>query len=145
MTLVPTSFYDKACAREYLAQVVDMAPDAQVQSVFLPDFDAYFIYEGEERPALLDSLCSLLSIKEYNKILCHWDGAVLSLCIAQGKSLLLSNTFQAGDFVTVMYYVLLSLKSLQLNPEVSTVYFRSPLSSEQQVSLYHYFMEVKAL
>ncbi len=145
MTLVPASFYDKTCAREYLAQVVDIAPDAQIHSEFLADFDAYFVYAGDERPALLDSLSVLLSIKEYNKILCQWDGAVLSLCIAQGKSLLLSNTFPAADFITAMYFVLLCMKSLQLNPEVSTVYFRSPLSAEQQVSLYHYFMEVKAL
>ncbi len=145
MILVPTSFYDKACAREYLAQVVDIAQGEQVHSVFLQEFDSYFIYAGEKKPALLDSLERLMSIKEYNKVLCHWDGALLSLCIAQGKSLLLANTFKASDFVSAMYFVLLSLKSLQLNPEISSVYFTSELSSDNQVSLYHYFREVKFL
>ncbi len=145
MTIVPTPFYDKACAREYLAQVVDISENEAVHSVHLSAFDSYFIYAGEEKPALLACLGDLLSIKEYNKILCHWDGSALSLCIAQGKSLLLANTYHTSDFVGVMYFVILALKSLQLNPEVSTIYFRSPLSSERQVMLYHYFMEVKSL
>ena len=145
MTLVPAPFYDKACAREYLAQVVDMAEDEAVHCVHLNAFDSYFLYAGEEKPALLECLQVLLQIKEYNKILCHWDGSVLSLCIAQGKSLQIANTYQASDFVGVMYFVILAMKSLQLNPEVSTIYFRSPLSSQRQVMLYHYFMEVKSL
>ncbi len=122
-----------------------MAQGEQVHSVFLPKFDSYFIYAGDKRPSLLDALERLMSIKEYNKVLCQWDGKILSLCIAQGRSLLLANTFNASDFVSVMYFVLLSLKSLQLNPEISSVYFMNGLSSDNQVSLYHYFREVKFL
>lgn len=145
VTLIPSSFYDKACAREYLAQVVDIAPDAVVNSAFLPQFDAYFVYEGREKPALLDILNRLLSISDYNKVLCNWDGSTLSLGIAQGKSLLLANTFKAEDFVTAMYFILLSMKSLQLNPEVSTVFFISPLTQDQKVSLFHYFKSVAGI
>ena len=145
MTLVPSSFYDKDCAREYLAQVVDIAPGAEISSVFLAQFDAWFIYEGQREPALLQVLRRLLDISEYNKILCDWDGATLSLAIAQGKTLLLSNTFPATDFVTLTYYVMLSLKSLQLNPEVSSICFIREISMEDRVMLYHYFKEVKVL
>lgn len=145
MTLVPSSFYDKDCAREYLAQVVDIDPRAEVSSVFLPQFDAWFIYEGSDEPALLGVLQHLLDIKEYNKILCDWDGRILSLAIGQGKTLLLSNTFPVQDFVTLVYYVMLSLKSLQLNPEVSSICFMREISVEDRVLLYHYFKEVVVL
>lgn len=145
MILVPSSFFDKACAREYLAQVVDIASDSAVNYVFLPRYDAYFVYEGEEEPALLKVLNSLDRLTDYNKILCHWDGMVLSLAIGQGKTLLLSNTYTARDFVTVMYFILLAMKSLQLNPEVSTVCFLSELSSQNRIALYHYFRSVRIL
>ena len=145
MTLVPSQFYDDACAREYLAQVVDIAPDAEVKSVFLPIYDAYFVYEGEKEPALLELLRKLPTLADYNKVLCHWDGQRLSLCIAQGKSLSLANTYAANDFVTVMYFILLALKSLYLNPEISTVCFVTPLTQEQKVSLFRYFKSVSSL
>ena len=35
------------------------------------------------------------------------------------------------------------MKSLQLNPEVSTVCTRMPLSAEQEISLYRYFKAVE--
>lgn len=145
MTLVPSSFYDESCAREYLAQVVDISFDTEVLSEYLPQYDAYFIYAGPEEPALLRVLRSLMTIPEYNKLLCDWDGSTLSLAIAQGKSLMLSNTYRAEDFVTVMYFVLMAMKSLQLNPELSTLCFLSDLSTENQISLYHYFKAVRLL
>ena len=145
MTLVPSSFYDESCAREYLAQVVDINADTQVCVEFLPQFDSYFIYAGPDEPALLGVLRTLMSIPDYNKVLCDWDGKTLSLAIAQGRSLMLSNTYKAEDFVTVMYYVLMVMKSLQLNPELSTLCFLGSLCSEHQIALYHYFKAVRLL
>ena len=145
MILVPSSFYNEDCAREYIAQVVDISKDAEVNSVFMPQYDAYFIYSGDRKPELYRVLDRLGTLPEYNKILCHWDGETLSLGIGQGKSLLLSNTYRAGDFVSVMYFVLLALKSLQLNPEMSTICFMSELSSDDKILLYHYFKSVSVL
>ena len=39
----------------------------------------------------------------------------------------------------------LALKRLQLNPEVSTVCFRTPLTTEAEMSLYRYFKSVSRL
>ena len=69
------------------------------------------------------------------------DG-VLYLVIAQGKSLLLCNSYQAPDFTTAEYFIFLAMKKLQLNPEVSTIAFRTPLSEEDRMSLYRYFRNV---
>ena len=74
----------------------------------------------------------------------YMDG-VLYLVIAQGKSLLLCNTFQAQDFTTAQYFIFLAMKKLQLNPEVSTICFRTPLSEEDEMSLYRYFKSVEQL
>ena len=37
------------------------------------------------------------------------------------------------------------MKKLQLNPEVSTISFRTPLDAEQEMSLYRYFKAVEQL
>ena len=69
----------------------------------------------------------------------------LHLAIAQDRTLLLSNVFEAPDFTTAEYYIFLAMKKLQLNPEVSVIHFRTPLSEEQELSLYRYFKGVERL
>ena len=148
-TLVPSNFYDENCAGEYLAQVVDTAPGEQVCSSFLPDYNAYLVWATsapeDEKPEMLGILQNLRKCPDYNKILCSWNGKELSLAIAQGKSLLLANTYQAKDFTTAEYWIFLAMRSLQLNPEISTICLRSPVSAEDEMSLYRYFKAVEIL
>ena len=37
------------------------------------------------------------------------------------------------------------MKKLQLNPEVSTIYFRTSLEADQEISLYRYFRNVEQI
>ena len=37
------------------------------------------------------------------------------------------------------------MKKLQLNPEVSTITFRTPLTEDQEMSLYRYFRNVEQI
>ena len=53
--------------------------------------------------------------------------------------------YQAPDFTTAKYFIFLALKKLQLNPEVSTICFRTPLDEDQEMSLYRYFKSVEQL
>ena len=55
------------------------------------------------------------------------------------------NVFEAPDFTTAQYFLFLSMRRLQLNPEVSTVCFRTPLDPEAEMSLYRYFKGVVQL
>jgi hypothetical protein len=82
---------------------------------------------------------------EYNKILASYMDGILYLAIAQGKSLLLCNTYQAPDFTTAEYFIFLAMKKLQLNPEVSTISFRTPLTEDDEMSLYRYFKSIDQL
>jgi hypothetical protein len=90
-------------------------------------------------------LRELQSLPDYNKILASYIDGYLYLVVAQGKSLLLCNSFQAPDFTSAEYFIFLTLKKLQLNPEVTTICFRTPLSEEQEMSLYRYFKSVEQL
>ena len=90
-------------------------------------------------------LRDLPGIQDYNKILASWKEGRLYLAIAQGNGLLLANSFEAPDFTTAEYYIFLALNQLQLNPEVSSIYWRHKISSEDEMSRYRYFRSVELL
>lgn len=151
VTLVPLQFFNPSSARDALAEVCDLAPDARVKYISLPQYSAALVYdipEGEDEnslPGVFYALRDLESCKDYNKIVAGWEYGVLSLAVAQGGTLLFANEFRAADFTTAEYFVFLTLKTLQLNPEVSTICFRTPLSPEDEMNLYRYFKSVESL
>ena len=93
-------------------------------------------------PEIYKLLMRLPDCPEYNKILCSLGEDHLFLAIAQGDNLMLANSFPVQDFTTAEYYIFLALKSLQLNPEISTICWRTPLDAEDEMSLYRYFKAV---
>ena len=164
-TLVPVGFFDPATAREALGQVIHLTPEDEVKSVQVPQWDAVLLYsepedgryskiitkqdisgEPEEaKPEMFHILRDLEQCREYNKILASYAEGYLYLAIAQGNSLLLANVYAAQDFTTAEYYIFLAMKSLQLNPEVSTICWRMPIGPEEEMSLYRYFKAVELL
>ena len=90
-------------------------------------------------------LGDLRNLQDYNKVLASYADGYLYLVIAQGKSLLLCNSYPAPDFTTAEYFIFLAMKKLQLNPEVSTIIFRTPLNEDQEMSLYRYFKNVEQI
>lgn len=163
--LVPIKFYSDQDARDILSRTVKLASDDIVQSVPVPQYGAMMVYSntiGESlsnaiaasvikkdgtRSSVLPELFFILNdlnkCKDYNKILASYRDGYLYLAIAQGKSLLLCNCFKALDFTTAEYFVFMSLKKLQLNPEVSTICFHTSLSIDEEMSLYRYFSSVE--
>ncbi len=149
-TLVPSNFFNPDNARKALAGVADIKEDAVVKYIEIPYYNAVLVYSLDEdsvvnTPEMVDVLFKLPACTEYNKILCSYTGGVLYLGIAQGRSLLLANSFAAPDFTTAEYYIFLAVKSLQINPEVSTISWLSDLGDEEEMSLYRYFKAVVRL
>ena len=166
-TLVPSQFYNPVGAKAALADVAYISDSDHVDAVEVPEFAAVMIYSnsiGETlskvisettlrtdgtkvapMPELFYMLRQMPSLPDYNKILASYMDGYLYLTIAQGKSLLLCNSFQAPDFTSAEYFIFMVLKKLQLNPEVSTICFRTPLTEDQEMSLYRYFKSVEQL
>ena len=165
--LVPEQFQSASSDRTELASVAEISEQDPVSSVAVPEFAAVLVYsnnigetlsraisetvidkDGRKAaplPEMYYMLKSVLDLPDYNKILASYVDGVLYLVIAQGRSLMLSNSFQAPDFTTAQYFIFLAMKKLQLNPEVSTICFRTPLSDEEEMSLYRYFKNVEQL
>ena len=164
VALVPESFYNPGRARPALEEVAVLEEGDYVESVPLPSLGSVLVFSntvGESLsrviaqtvlpssgvpvrvlPEMYYLLKELETLTEYNKIAASWRDGWLHLVIAQGKTLLLANVFEAPDFTTAQYFLFLGMRRLQLNPEVSTVCFRTPLDPEAEMSLYRYFKSV---
>lgn len=165
VTLVPELFFREDQARELLSGVAKLSDSDQVSFVNVPQVGAVLVYSNsigealsrmiaqtvctvggqhaEVLPELYYLLQELWAFPEYNKIIASYRDGYLYLCIASGKTLLLCNSFEAMDFTTAEYFIFYSLKKLQLNPELSSIRFRTPLSAEEELSLYRYFKSVE--
>ena len=163
-SLVPDHFFSPVSARYMLAEVADLADSDYVEYERLPWMKSVLLYsnsigetlssavagtvlrsDGEKSrvlPEIWYMLHALESVTEYNKVIAAFADGYLYLVIAQGRSLLLCNSYQAADFVTAEYFIFLMMKKLQLNPEMTTIFFRTPLKDEEEMSLYRYFRSV---
>lgn len=149
-TLVPTNFFNPDKEREALAGVARLGEDCAVRHIDIPQYDAVLVYsvDGDSvvsAPEIAGILDKLPDCPAYNKILCSLRDGRLTIAIAQGKSLLLANSFAAPDFTTAEYYIFLAVKSLQINPEVSTICWTTALDKSEEMSLYRYFKSVIVL
>lgn len=165
--LIPSHFFRPEEARQALSEVVSLRDGDKVEAVPVPSFGAVLVFSnsideslsrvisqtvftssGDQARVLPEAyylLQGLQSCGEYNKILASWRDGFLHLVIAQGRSLLLCNSYPAIDFTTAEYFIFLAMKKLQLNPEVSSIFFRTPLDPGEEMSLYRYFKSVEAL
>ena len=167
VALVPDSFLEPAQARTALSDVVRLREGDFVETVPVPSLGATLVFSNSVDeslskvmaqtvlptsgvpvrvlPEMYYLLQELDGIGEYNKIVAAWHADHLHLVIAQGRTLCLANVYEAPDFTSAEYFLFLALKRLQLNPEVSTVHFRTPLDTDAEMSLYRYFKAVVQL
>jgi hypothetical protein len=165
--LVPKQFHRPGSDRQLLEEIADVAETDSVDYVDVPQFASVLVYSntiGESLsrvisemvlktdgnvshplPELYFMLSHLSEIQEYNKILASYKDGYLYLVVAQGRTLLLCNAYQAQDFTTAEYFIFLVMKKLQLNIEMSTVYFRTSLAEDEEISLYRYFKNVEQI
>ncbi|MBO4340572.1 MAG: DUF3822 family protein [Bacteroidales bacterium] len=164
VALVPESFFNEQAPGEALSEVMTVDEGDYVEWVKMPEYGSVLVYSnsiGESLSRVLSQtvlpasgdpvkvlpemyyiLRSMSEVEEYNKIVASFRDGWLHLAIAQGKSLRLANVFKAPDFTTAQYFIFLTLKQLQLNPEVSTMCLRTPVDMDSRMSLYRYFKAV---
>ena len=166
-TLVPRQFFSENEAVSQLSDLMNLPEGAMVEWTPVPEFDAVMVYsnaiggtlhkvvaesvlmvdggKSKPLPEMFYMLKSLSDITEYNRIVASYVDGVLYLAVAQGKTLMLCNSFKAPDFTTALYHIFLVLNKLQLNLEMSTIYFRTPLQEHEELTLYRYFKSVEQI
>ena len=166
-SLVPRQFHHPGESRQILSEVAPVSDSDYVEYVDVPQFASVLVFsnsigeslsrvisdmvlqtDGDKArplPELYHMLMALEQIQDYNKIMASYKDGYLYLVIAQGRTLLLCNAFQAQDFTTAEYFIFHAMKKLQLNVEMSTIHFRTSLTEDEEISLYRYFKNVEQL
>ncbi len=164
-TLVPAGWFSPDRARELLSAATPLKDGDEVVWQELPQAAAVELWcpDNSRLGRMLGGLLSpadaplpicpefhalltrIYEVDSYNKIAAAYAEGRLYLVIYQGRNLMLCNSFEAPDFTTAQYYIFLAMKKLQLNAEASTIYFHSPISPEEEMSMYNYFKAVKQL
>lgn len=144
-TLVPASFFDGSSARECLSQVYNIEAGEKVEFKEIPQYEAVLIYseDGSSIAPVLNILDNMSKCKDHYKIFASVTEGQVLIAVAQAEKLLFCNAFKAKDFTTAEYFIFSVLKSLQMNPEISTIHFLSALSEKEKMSLYRYFRSVE--
>jgi hypothetical protein len=70
---------------------------------------------------------------------------VLHLALGAGDKLLLANSYEAKDFTTALYYIFAVLHDFQINPRMTTLYYKGDLAYENMELLFSYFKGVEPL
>ena len=145
-TLVPKEFFNGDV--QLLSQVVGVSPSETVKYVELPSFEAVLLFvpgpDGKE-PVIYDLLCELPGIHDFNKVLFTIEGSALHLAIGAGDRLLLANSYEAGDFTTALYFIFAAMNDFQINPRMTTLYYKGDVAYENQELLFSYFKGVERL
>jgi hypothetical protein len=131
-----------------LSKVVGVSPSETVKYVELPSFEAVLLFvpgPDDKEPVIYDLLCELPGIHDFNKVLFSIDGSALHLAIGAGDTLLLANSYEAGDFTTAMYFIFAAMNDFQINPRMTTLYYKGDIAYENQEILFSYFKGVERL
>lgn len=146
-TLIPERFFSQESASRLLSKVVPLEKDDSVKHIELPEYKAVLVYTGEDASARLiaDMVEASYKLDKYNKAVAHVGNGVVDVVVAEGRKLLLVNTFPAADDVTAQYFIFAALRQFQINPEVTTIYFMGEASDSIKEDLFRYFNSVESL
>ena len=144
-TLVPTRLCAEYGPRCFLSEVASLDAAEKVHTAELPEYDSTLVYSGAEVPELYKVLKALGRCPEHYKTVASIKSGWLHLAVAKGEELLFANVFRAPAFSTAQYFIFNVMKSLQMNLEMSSVYFLSPLTREEKLSMYRYITSVERL
>lgn len=148
-TLIPSEFFVESEAAQRLSEICSLSGDDTVKYVELPFYKAVLVYcvpsvpsdSQAGMPEVYGLLCDSRLLKEHNKILVDFEPSQseVHIVIAEGDDLKMCNTFPASDFTTAEYFIFSAIRQFQFNPEMSNLYFASPLTMEQREALLGYF------
>ncbi len=151
-------------AREILSELFCIQANEKVMTLPLLNGTATLLYSVPEKlirqqgvakitPLIYNLINCLQYIQDHNKLIIniakesHYNNNILMhIVLQEGEKFLLANTHNAPDFNTVLYYILLSLKNVQLNPSQTRIFLYSTTpESEEYALLKKYFKGVEQL
>ncbi len=143
-TMVPKAMANSA----YLNGIFEIGPNEEVGSQELAQYDAilYYAQDTPDRlPVIYRLLLSLDDSIEHNKLSVSYNReiGVVFVAAAQGKRLLIANSYRASDFTTAFYYISLVTQQVMFNPNVTLVRLLDEVGPEDEALLNSYYKGIE--
>jgi len=148
-TLVPSEFFSPEDAYRILSEVVPLQDTDIIRHIELPDYKAVLIYvqQSEEastsEPPIADLLRFTPTISGHNRLAVSLDNQYIYIVLAEGEKLLLANAYPAADIVTAEYFIFATLREFQINPRMTTIYFRGEVPPGLTEEMFRHFRSVE--
>ncbi len=148
-TLVPSEFFSPEDAHKILSEVVPLQDTDIVRHTELPEYKAVLIYvqksedESTSELPIADLLHFAPTITAHNRLVVSLDKKYIYMVLAEGEKLLLANAYPATDIVTAQYFIFAALREFQINPRMTTIYFRGEVPPGLTEEMFRHFRAVE--
>ena len=150
-TIIPSVFFDPKNISELLAVVVDIEKTDTIQSTFVPEIDGHIAFtQNKEITNLLKSrighvhlrhhFASLISTyhlyyaKENSKMaFIQYHNKQFTLCLMDGKKMILFNSFSMNSFEDVIYYTYYSMEQFGFIPSSTEIHLGGNYEQNSEV------------
>ena len=124
-TLIPQQVYSPEFGREALAAQFQLGADEAV-GAYVPQGDevaVVFHQLKEGLPFVVKLMEEAAVIGDFNKVAFHYskERGIAHIVIYTGNQLRLANSFKVDSYESALYFLFLSIKGLQMNPQQCVV------------------------
>jgi len=156
-SLIPTKLYQKGAELEELSKLHNMDELEEVNTIDILRNEMVMIYAVSSTllnliqkyhpnlttyPTPYIYLNILPDLDGYNKLFFQYIGNIVTVVAAENERIVFCNSFSASNFSSALYFVLLTLKQAQFNPELTTIYINGNIKDYEIFDITRYFSKV---
>lgn len=141
--LIPRQLYTDALGKEAFAAQFQLEEDAPI-GICTPDGkEIVVVYNqcGEGLPFVVRLMEEASAIEDFNKVAFHYskEKGIAHIVIYTGSELRLANSFKVDSFESALYFLFLSIKGLQMNPQQCVVHICWNIDPAQKQTVDRFF------
>lgn len=152
-TLVPTPYFKEEESREIIGELYNVSKNEEIRYISIANINAVLLYSVPKElnssdinyyPLAYKMLEYLKEIPEYNKVIFHFskEKEITHILISKGNSLQLLNSYNAKDFNSALYFLLLAIKQTIINSHQTILHILSNISKEENEIIQNYFKQI---
>ena len=141
--LIPKQVFTHELGREALAAQFQLEEDAPMGVCSPGGQEVVVVYHQlqEGLPFVLRLMEEAAAIEDYNKVAFHYskEKGIAHIIIYTGNDLRLANSFKVDSYESALYFLFLSIKGLQMNPQQCMVHICWGIDAAQKQTADRFF------
>ena len=142
-TLIPQQVYTPQLGREALAAQFLLGDEDAVGTYIPQGEEAVVVYHQfqEGLPFVVRLMEEAAAIGDFNKVAFHYskEKAIAHIVIYTGSELRLANSFKVDSYESALYFLFLSIRGLQMNPQQCVVHICWNIDPAQKLTADRFF------